>query len=400
MNQTRGVAVERLSAYREWIVGSALPTWSDIGFDGTAGRFRERLDRAGSPLAVPHRAMVQARQIYVFSHAYQLGWFPDGARLAEQAMASLLRDFASISGQEASFAFSIDGRGGVVSATRDAYTHAFVLFASAWLYRANGDPSLLELADRTDAFIRSHLFDPRHGGMFDAFPVESRAKRQNPLMHLLEAYLALERSAPGRGYLARANEIVDLFGSRLFDARRGVLLEHFAEDWSPHPDPGMADVVEPGHHFEWVWLLRDHSRVSGGRLGASSDRLYRAAREHGLAADGLIHDEIAGDGSPRKRSHRVWPHTEGIKAAVARHLEGDVDALPFADSMAGALLDHFLDRPFAGGWIDHVDEAHAPLVDYVPASSLYHLFFAASEAAHVAGALDAATRTEPFPVIR
>jgi mannose-6-phosphate isomerase len=317
-----------LQAYREWIVGTALPAWSTAGFDAAAGRFRERLDRTGAPVDVPHRAMVQARQIYVFAHACHLGWFADGGRLAEVAMASLLRDFGDVSGGEASFAFSVDAGGRVVSGTRDAYAHAFVLFATAWLHRLTGDAELLRLADRTNAFVKARLVDVRYGGVFDVHPVAAREKRQNPLMHLLEAYLALERAAPGRGYLEDARGLVALFKARLFSERHGVLLEYFAEDWSPHADPAKADV------------------------------------------------------SVRKSSHRVWPHTEAIKAAAARHAAGDAAALPFARAAARGLLDHFLDRPFAGGWVDHVDEAHAPLVDYVPASSLYHLFFAAAEAAH------------------
>jgi mannose-6-phosphate isomerase len=44
-------------------------------------------------------------------------------------------------------------------------------------------------------------------------------------------------------------------------------------------------------------------------------------------------------------------------------------------------MDNFLDRPIAGGWIDHLNEARQPLVDYIPASSLYHLFLAAAEMA-------------------
>jgi len=373
---------EHLQAYQAWIADRALPTWSTRGFDAAAGRFRERLDATGAPVDVPHRAMVQARQIYVFAHAHQLGWFDEGGRLAEQAMASLRRDFAEASAGEASFAFSIEPRGRtVVSAARDAYAHAFVLFAIAWLYRVNGDASLLRLADQTNAFIKARLVDARHGGVFDAPPVAAREKRQNPLMHLLEAYLALERAAPGRGFLEDAGGLIDLFKTRLFRAEPGVLLEYFAEDWSPPADSAMAGVFEPGHHFEWVWLLREYQLLSGDPMRPWSDRLYEVARAHGVAADGLVYDELATNLTVRKRSHRVWPHTEGIKAAAARHADGDAGALPFAESMARGLLQHFLDRPFAGGWVDHVDEAHAPLVGYVPASSLYHLFFAAAEAA-------------------
>ena len=354
--------------------------WSTRGFDAAAGRFRERLDNQGAPLDVPHRAMVQARQIYVYSHAHLLGWHDGGAALAERAMASLQRDFAHDSGGETSFTFSIDGRGSVVSDTRDAYTHAFVLFATAWLHRVTGDVTLLTLAERTDAFVRAHLVDPRHGGVFESYPTTTRTKRQNPLMHLLEAYLALERSAPGRDWLARAATIIDLFRSRLFDRDRGVLLEHFAQDWSAHPDPALADVVEPGHHFEWVWLLEEYEQLAGIPLVEPREALHEFALAHGVSKDGLVQDELASDGSVRKRSHRVWPHTEAIKAADTRHADGDSGADALAEGMADVLLERFLDRPFRGGWIDHISADGSPLVDYVPASSLYHLMFAASDA--------------------
>jgi mannose-6-phosphate isomerase len=382
-----------MRAYTDWVVGTALPVWASAGFDHAAGRFRERLDATGAPVDLPHRAMVQARQIYVFAHACHLGWFAEGGALAERAMASLVRDFGVLSEHEASVAFSIDRAGRVVDDTRDAYAHAFVLFALAWLHRLNGDPALLRLAERVDAFVAARLVDPRHGGVFDAYPVSTRDKRQNPLMHLLEAYLALERSAPGRGWLDRAATLVATFRARLFDAEHGVLLEYFGEDWSPPADAARAGVFEPGHHFEWVWLLREYELLSGEDLGASGARLYRVARDHGIADDGLVFDELtAPDLRVRKRSHRVWPHTEAIKAAAARSAQGDAEAAAFGRGMARLLQAHFLDRPFVGGWVDHLDATHAPIVSYVPASTLYHLFFAAAEAARgvVPAALPAA----------
>jgi mannose-6-phosphate isomerase len=392
--------MDDLNRYREWIVRTALPAWASGGFDPDAGRFRERLDAAGAPLDVPHRSMVQARQIYVFAHACDLGWFPEGGPIAERAMASLVRDFCHASGGQASFAFSVTARGQVASAVRDAYAHAFVLFAIAWLYRVTGADALMRLAGETNAFVRARLFDATHGGVFDSDPVASRDKRQNPLMHLLEAYLALERAAPGRGYLRDAAELVALFRARLLSREHGVVLEHFAEDWSTHPSPEKADVFEPGHHFEWVWLLREYEELSGEDLAVTGDRLYRVARERGVAPSGLVYDEVATDLSVRKPSHRVWPHTEGIKAAAARHGRGDAEAAGFARLMARGLFDTFLDRPFAGGWVDHVGPAGEPLVDYVPASSLYHLFFAAAEAARGLPADVAASPDAPGPRTR
>lgn len=370
------------------MVDTALPVWSARGFDMAAGRFRERLDASARPIDVPHRAMVQARQIYVFAHAAQLGWFDRGGVLAETAMASLLREFHEEAGGMASFAFAVGSDGRVVSDVRDAYTHAFVLFAIAWLYRLNGDPALVRLAGSVAAFVDARLFDPADGGMFDAWPVTATEKRQNPLMHLLEAYLALERAIPESGFAERATAIVVLLQKHLFRAEKGVLLEYFAKDWSAHPDPAKASAVEPGHHFEWVWLLREYQAITGAEVGSVAASLYTGARRHGVVSVGysqLIYDELDDDLVPVKRSHRLWPHTEAIKAAAARHAAGDPDAQPFAAQMARSLTTHFLDRPFAGGWTDQLSPGLAPLVDYVPASSLYHLFFAAAEAERVFG---------------
>jgi len=364
-----------LTDYITWIANTALPFWVERGFDAEQGRFHERLDGAGRPLPVPHRAMVQARQIFVFAHAAEQGWNDRAGALAETAMASLLRDFAHADGDETSFAFSIDPlSAAVLSPMRDAYAHAFVLFSIAALYRLNGDAALLDIADRTIDFIDRRLSDPAHRGLFDALPPPAE-KRQNPHMHLLEAYLFLECAAPGRGYIDRARGLVALFRRHLL--RDGLLLEYFRRDWTV----AERAVWEPGHHFEWVWLLGEYAAHSGEDLTPEMNALHAAAMRHGLAADGMILDELSPQHGVLKTSRRVWPHTEAIKAAVSRHAAGDAAAWPFAEAMAAVLLHNFLDRPFAGGWVDHLAADGAPLVNYVPASSLYHLVLAASVAA-------------------
>lgn len=370
-----------LNAYTNWVAANALPFWSDAGFDKEHGRFFERMDLAGRPITeVPHRAIVQARQIFVFAQAETLGWYP-GGELAEIAMASLLRDFHGLSAKSEGFAFSVGVSGSIISDVRDAYTHAFVLFALATLYQLNGDKTLLVIAGETICFLEAYLEDPVHGGFFDMFPIANPDKRQNPHMHLLEAYLALENAAPGRGYIERARKLVVLLQERLFDAQNGVLLEYFTKDWGTHPDPLKCDVFEPGHHFEWVWLLHEYEKKTADDMGFWITQLDENARLSGIAKDGLIFDEVGSDMRVRKSSHRVWSHAEALKAAAARHSNGDQSAGHFAGRMALTLMENFLGKPFAGGWTDHITAACEPLVNYVPASSLYHLFFAAAEIA-------------------
>jgi len=328
--------------------------------------------------------MVQARQVYVFAHATRLGWF-DGGKLVEVAFASLVRDFCETTNSQASVCFSIGSSGETISPLRDSYTHAFMLLAAAWTYRLTGDRDALELADKIVAFVEQELIDSRHGGLLITACQPSGEKRQNPLMHYLEALLALERAAPGGGYLERGGTVVELFKDQLFNEQRGILLEYFERDWSAHREIGKAGVFEPGHHFEWVWLLNEFEELSGEDLRTWRASLFDAAYRYGRADDGLIYDEVQSDFRPSKRSHRLWPHTEAIKAAAAGHPEEGSSAETFANQITDALFASFLDRPFAGGWIDHITAAREPMVDYVPASSLYHLFFAAAESAAVFG---------------
>ncbi len=370
-----------MKAYVQWMRDTALPRWAQNGFDAKCGRFVERLDSGARPLAVPYRAMVQARQIYVYAHAEALGWHPEGGRLAEAAMSTLLRDYLDTDGTTASFAFSIDPETGrVVSHVRDSYAHAFILFAIAQLYALNGDKALWALAGKVTAFLERDMLDLSHGGVIDTLPASSPTKRQNPQMHLLEAYLALELARPGQGYLERAASLLGLFRERMVDARNDVLLEHFAEDWGSHPEAAKARIFEPGHHYEWVWLLRRYEELSGTDHRDWRMRLMASASDYGHSPSGLIYDEMTADKIVAKSSHRLWPHTEAIKAAVVQHRDGDEQAAAWAGRMSQTLFDHFLDQPFTGGWTDHRQSDLSPLVDYVPASSLYHLFLAAAEA--------------------
>ena len=87
------------------------------------------------------------------------------------------------------------------------------------------------------------------------------------------------------------------------------------------------------------------------------------------------------DYRPARLSRRLWPHAEAAKAAAAQWRAGEPEAAELAALSLRALCGHFIGRPFTTGWIDHFDADGAPLVDYVPASSLYHLMMAGSEVA-------------------
>jgi N-acylglucosamine 2-epimerase (GlcNAc 2-epimerase) len=104
----------------------------------------------------------------------------------------------------------------------------------------------------------------------------------------------------------------------MYRRERAVLTEHFAEDWSDAADPDKPNVFEPGHHIEWVWLLRESERQTGADHGDWIEGLDRVARRHGFGADGLIFDETAADYRPaRVEGRSAVPFPVGVDA-IAR----------------------------------------------------------------------------------
>jgi len=375
--------IDHIQKYQQRMCDEILPFWADAGFDRDCGVFRERFDFSGCDCpTVPRRAMVQARQIYVYSAAAKDGVFSEGGELAARAMQSLFKLYLDEKDLRRGFAFSIDAAGRRVSQIRDSYTHAFVLLSLAALYDLTGEKRLLSAAESTLQFIDRHLICPDHGGLLDRQPSPESVKRQNPLMHFLEACLALHEAAPEGPYFERAGRIVGLFEARFFQPEAGALPEVFAADWSL--DSQATSYFEPGHHFEWIWLLDWFRRLGGRVVAGTQERLWESASGAcGVDPRGWCYDSVSLDRRPLKRSTRLWPHTEGAKAGLARHAAGEAQGLSFCAQMLQTLNEIFLGRPFTGGWIDHFDANLEPIVSYVPASSLYHLYGAFREVARL-----------------
>lgn len=351
---------------------NAVSDWAREGRLLPDGLYAERRDATGAVVRnVPRRAMVQARQIFVICDCARRR----GPRHVSDAADTWERLIALYAGGDLhrGLAFSVDPMGRIDCDRRDAYAHAFALLAASALLRATGDAQYGRDALALDGFIQNRLYDALYGGLFRR--VDSQElKAQNPLMHLLEAYLFLHEAAPDGPFLERAAALIDLFEHRMLGADADMLPEFYANDWAPHPD-GRLPFFEPGRHFEWIWLLSKYDGLAGADHSDVARRLWQSATRFGLDLDGTCFDTVGFDGRAIATSHRLWPHAEGIKAAIALHgrEENSADIL---EKMLGALTRRFLGWPFATGWQDRFDSDWRPVADDVPASSLYHLYLA------------------------
>jgi mannose/cellobiose epimerase-like protein (N-acyl-D-glucosamine 2-epimerase family) len=355
------------AAFKAWLFDCALPFWASSGHEGALGA-REHLRLDGSPPEAPYKRMrVQARQVYVFSQAALFGW-REGEALARQGY-----EFMARRGErgEGGWVRRLSSAGEVIDDAADLYDQAFVLFGLAWYVRLTGDPGAAARARRTVAWIRGHMAAPR-GGFHNVVPVEPGPRQQNPHMHLLEATLALYETTGDIYYADFAHELVSLFRTRLFDPATGTLGEFFGSDWSPIAGPA-GDHVEPGHHFEWVWLLDQYERLTGAAMSADIDRLYSFARRHGEdQRTALVWDVVGRKGEARRRSTRLWPQTEALKAhaVMTERGTGGAERIPL---VVGNLLTRFFRGCPAGTWIDQFDASGGPTVDKIPTSSFYHV---------------------------
>jgi len=371
------------AALVDWAIDAALPLWATAGFDAERGRFEERLTlRGGRLLDVPLRLMSQARQVHVYALAARRGWHGDALALAERGFASMVRDYRGRDDQPG-WIFSVRRDGAIADARRDLYTHAFVLLAIASYVEATGDREALVLADETMTFIERDMAAPEGGGFVEELPLNAGVRRQNPHMHLFEGLLALWESSRQERYLAQATELFDLFATRFF-RDPGVVGEYFTADLRP-ADGVVGRIVEPGHHHEWVWLLRRFEEASGRSMQGYVDALYGHADRYGFDEAGMILGELLVDGTPRAGVRRIWPVTEAIKANLVEVRHGRTQGEGRAAALAVVLRERFLTIDPPGGWRDRLDDKGCCVSEYMPASTLYHLLGAIDELSRFAG---------------
>jgi len=362
----------------QWLHEQAWPLWLEHGVDWQRRGFLEHLDSGTLTCSADFRRLrVAARQTYVFSVAASQGFA--GARDAVELGLEFLKGPARL--REGGFAWRFDLDNKPIDVTRDLYDHAFVLLAFATAASVAKRESMRAEALGLIDYIVATFRHPR-GGFEESVP-PAQPRRQNPHMHLLEAVLAAHEAFGDAVFLDHARELVDLFLDRFFQTDDGALPEFFDEDLVPVREHAKY-LIEPGHHFEWVWLLDRYAKAasSAGKpvrseIVGTTSALLRFADGFGVdAAKGLVVDGVWRDGSLQSGGFRLWPQTERIKGEIRRE-SGAAEACCTAFAGLWRLLDGV--RP--GLWRERVNPDGSWAVSPSPATSLYHLTAALTDPA-------------------
>ncbi|MBV8110406.1 MAG: AGE family epimerase/isomerase [Hyphomicrobiales bacterium] len=363
-----GVASEA-AALKGWLFDVALPLWWKEGADRVGGGFHEAISLDGKALARPHRARVIARQAFSYCEAGRLGWRGPWREAQRHALDYFRKHFVTA---DATAVSVVDLDGKVGDSCFDLYNQAFALLAYASGHRTFGEAdgcreqavALRTTLEQWYAHPLGGFVEDRSGGL---------PQRSNPHMHLLEAALAWIAVDGDPAWCRMADGIAALCLEKFIDPASGALREFFAADWSPAPGV-EGRICEPGHQYEWAFLLDRWARLTGRNKPEAVARLIAFADSHGLdARRGVAVNAVLADGSIYDPVARLWTQAERIRAYLA-HRHSD-------DQVAAAVkgLRRFLATPTPGVWFDQLAPDDSFVHEPARATSLYHIVGAVAE---------------------
>jgi mannose-6-phosphate isomerase len=352
------------AAFEQWLFDSALPLWWQTGADHSHGGYHELIDESGKPAGDFRRARVQGRQSYVFAQAGAMGWSGPWREAAPHGLAYLKARYAQPSGL---YCTLVSEQGDVLNAATLLYDQAFALMAMATIVKVM--PERQELKAEAHALFDLIVAARQHpaGGF-----VEDGGKfLSNPHMHMLEALLAWCEVEPDGIWGAWADHVANLACTKFIDSEHGFLREHFDAAWAPAPGAD-GHVVEPGHQFEWAWLLMRWGKL---RNHPEVRTVARRLFDHGRRGidpkrDAAVH-AMNDSFEVTVPTARLWAQTERIKAALA--LADGEEALIGEALKGAATLMRYLDTPVRGLWWDRFEPDGTFVTEPAPASTFYHI---------------------------
>lgn len=352
---------------RNWVIDQALPLWAERA-QHESGRWVEHLNLDGTPdLSADLRWRVLARQIYVYAESARWNWF-QGEDIARQTYEHM---------RARGYVQRVRADGTVTERRRDLYDHAFYLLASTSLYRLTKEQRYLTAIEEICVSLDKDFKHP-NGGWRET-PRGALPRRQNPHMHLLEAFLYLYNETRDPKHLAYAEHIIDLFKAHFFDSKNHIIREFFNEDWSYYSG-NQGTTAEPGHAMEWIWLLYRYEFSSGRDTKLWRGALYaNALKQRGY----FLNDEEDVQGNIRRETRRLWVQTEVIKAHLTM-AENDVAG---SADMAAAFIDGLFETYLKsdGTWCDQTNACGGQIAKTIPVSTFYHIACMAFEAERVSG---------------
>ncbi len=337
-----------------------VPVWLGPGWNTQLALPYEAVDAEQQPLpAVRYRAMACARQLFLFSSLIDHPSLPDAASRAAALFRSLQRHFHDA--EHGGWFYSIDPQGAPLDRRKDLYTHAFIIFACAHYWARVREPLVESVLNAALNVVAERFADD--DGLYDAVLKEdwntlNSGPLQNPLMHLAEAFLATVEVREDAATLAALDALTAAMQRRFVDVEHGVMLEK--------PLTAVDNWYEPGHQFEWFFLLESSAHLRGSPLHRSLTTAFAHSEAQGVDPQtGAVVAMLEADGRIKDGTQRIWAQAEYLRALTLR---------PTSEAALGrqllALQANFL---HATGWNECLDSNGQISRSDMPSTTPYHL---------------------------
>ncbi|HXI69648.1 MAG TPA: AGE family epimerase/isomerase [Verrucomicrobiae bacterium] len=362
------------------LFGHYLPFWCGPALDHDQGGWMAWLSNDLQPdRTKPKGLIVNTRILWAFSAAHRARPMPVFAEMADRAYEFVTNRFWDP--RHGGAFWRLDDTGQVMDDAKKIYGQAFYIYALTEYHRAFGCHLALEQAKELFDLIERHAHDAKFGGYLevrrrdwseagaDARLSEkdmNEKKSMNNHLHVLEACTNLYRVWPEARVAGRLRELIELFLTRISDARTKHLHHFFDEQWNVR-----SDTYTFGHDIEASWLLCEAAEQLNDprllkRVRAFALQMAEAVFNEGFGADGGVCYE-GRDGRIIDGGREGWPQAEAMVGFLnAFELSRDKSYFAAAEQTWKYIRQNLVDLVH-GEWFwrinpDRQPDAHLPKV--------------------------------------
>jgi mannobiose 2-epimerase len=355
------------------LFGRILPFWCGPAVDHQQGGWMGWLSNDLKPdRSQPKGLIVNSRILWVFSAVHR-------ARPGKlfQEMAGRAFDFVTNRFWDAEHGgafWRLDDSGKVIDDSKKIYGQAFYIYALTEFHRAFGSPVALERAQELFELIERHAHDAKFGGYVEVCNrgwseagADARLsdkdmnekKSMNNHLHVLEACTNLFRAWPELRVAERLRELIQLFLTRILDARTKHLHHFFDEQWQVR-----SNTYTFGHDIEASWLLCEAAEELGDaklleRVRVVAVQMADVVLDEGVAGDGGLCYEGKG-GKIIDHGKECWPQAEAVVGFLnAFQISGDKQFLIAARRVWNYIEKNLIDRVH-GEWFWRINPDGRP----------------------------------------
>ena len=355
------------------LFGRILPFWCGPALDHEQGGWMGWLSNDLKPdRSQPKGLIVNARILWAFSAVHRARPENLFQQMAGRAFDFVMNKFWDT--KHGGAFWRLDDTGKVIDDSKKIYGQAFCIYALTEFHRAFGSPVALERAQELFELIERHAHDAKFGGYIEVCNRDwseagadarlsdkdmNEKKSMNNHLHVLEACTNLFRAWPELRVAERLRELIQLFLTRILDARTKHLHHFFDEQWQVR-----SNTYTFGHDIEASWLLCEAAEELGDaklleRVRVVAVQMADVVLDEGVAGDGGLCYEGKG-GKIIDHGKECWPQAEAVVGFLnAFQISGDKQFLIAARRVWNYIEKNLIDRVH-GEWFWRINPNGRP----------------------------------------